>query len=112
LGYRGPALERRVRLNARQVNRESMRRPGILQGFIGDVNDHRPAGGLMQFVAPTFRHWRVGSRRDRFNPLDSLLAAVNAQVHGPYKILDGTSGWSPPLARNPLATGAGFAVTV
>ena len=101
-GFRGRSLSRRVAANYRQVRRESTRRPAILQGFIGDVNDHRPAGGLMQFTAPTFRHWRVGLRRDRFNPLDNILAAVNAQVHAPHPILSGRSGWSPKLRKNPL----------
>jgi hypothetical protein len=101
-GYRGHALETRVAANYRQVCRESQRRPAVLQGYIGDVNDRRPAGGLMQFVTPTFKHWKVGRRGDRFNPLDNILAAVNAQVHGDTRILNGHSGWSPPLRHNPL----------
>lgn len=101
-GYRGKALRKRVARNYKQVVRESERRPAVLQGFIGDVNDHHPAGGLLQFTKPTFKHWKVGGRNSRFNPLSNLLAGVNAQVHGPYAILSGRSGWSPPLVRNPL----------
>lgn len=101
-GYRGAPLRVRVARNYRQVVRESGRRPAVLQGYIGDVNDHHPAGGLLQFIAPTMRHWHVGARSDRFNPLDNLLAGVNAQAHGPHYILNGRSGWSPPYSRNPL----------
>jgi hypothetical protein len=101
-GYRGHALHVRVARNYRQVVRESERRPAVLQGFIGDINDRRPAGGLLQFTHATFNHWRLWGHNDRFNPLDNLLAGINAQVHGPYHILSGRSGWSPPLVRNPL----------
>jgi hypothetical protein len=48
-------------------------------------------------------HWHVANRANRFNPLDNILAAVNAQVHGPYPVLDGSGGWSPPSSINPLA---------
>jgi hypothetical protein len=101
-GFRGHRLRVRVARNYRQVVRESGARPAVLQGFIGDVNDHRPAGGLLQFTASTFNHWKVRGHNDRFNPLDNLLAGVNAQVHGPYPVLRGASGWSPPMVRNPL----------
>jgi hypothetical protein len=101
-GYHGKSLDRRVARNYRQIRRESMRRPAVLQGFIGDVNDHRPAGGLLQFVTPTFHAWQVGRRGDRFNPLDNILAAVNAQAHGGNRVLDGRSGWSPKMRHNPL----------
>jgi hypothetical protein len=56
----------------------------------------------MQFVTGTFRHWQVGHRGDRFNPLDNILAAVNAQVNGPHRVLSGRSGWSPRMSHNPL----------
>jgi hypothetical protein len=101
-GYRGRPLEKRVNRNAAQIERESADRPAVMQGFIGDVNDHNPAGGLMQFIPGTFHHWQVGHRGDRFNPLDNILAAVNAQAHGATPILDGSSGWSPPMRHNPL----------
>jgi hypothetical protein len=109
-GYHGNALRVRVARNYRQVMRESGRRPAVLQGYIGDVNDHRPAGGLFQFITPTMRHWHVAGRTDRFNPLDNILAAVNAQAHGPYYVLNGRSGWSPPLSRNPLRRRAALGV--
>ena len=69
--------------NYRQILRESMRHPAILQGYIGDANDRNPAGGLLQFIPGTFHYWQVGGRGDRFNPLDNILGAVNAQAHGP-----------------------------
>jgi hypothetical protein len=37
-------------------------------------------------------HWQVGGRGDRFNLLDNILAAVNAQEHGMSYILDARSG--------------------
>ena len=104
-GARGGELESNVTKNYAQVGRESGGRPYILQGFIGDANDNNPAGGLMQFIPGTFDHWKVDGFDDRFNPLDNLLATVNAQVNGPYYILDGSSGWSPPFSENPYAEG-------
>lgn len=104
-GYSGDELEERVTKNYAQVGRESGGRPYILQGYIGDVNDTNPAGGLFQFIPSTFDHWNVDGFDDRFNPLDNILAAVNAQVNGPYPVLDGSSGWSPPFSDNPYATG-------
>lgn len=97
--------QRNAELNLAQIMRESGGRPYVLQGYIGDVNDHNPAGGLFQFTKGTFEHWKVDGYNDRFNPIDNILAAVNAQVNGPYRILDGTSGWSPPFSHNPYATG-------
>lgn len=103
------ASERRAvenaKLNLAQIMRESGGRPYVLQGYIGDVNDDNPAGGLFQFIPSTFAHWKVDGYDDRFNPLDNILAAINAQVNGPHYILNGSSGWSPPLSRNPYATG-------
>jgi hypothetical protein len=104
-GARGAELRNNVTLNYSQVGRESGGRAYILQGYIGDVNDNNPAGGLMQFIPGTFDHWNVDGFNDRFNPLDNILATVNAQVNGPYPILDGSSGWSPPFSENPYATG-------
>jgi hypothetical protein len=104
-GARGEELTTNVTKNYAQIGRESGGRPYILQGFIGDVNDTNPAGGLMQFIPGTFDHWKVDGFNDRFNPLDNILATVNAQVNGPYYILDGSSGWSPPFSENPYATG-------
>lgn len=104
-GMRGEDLRMRVSKNYSQVGRESGGRPYILQGYIGDVNDTNPAGGLFQFIESTFAHWKVDGFDDRFNPLDNILAAVNAQVNGPYYILDGSSGWSPPFSENPYAKG-------
>lgn len=104
-GLRGGELASVVSKNYAQVGRESGGRPYILQGLIGDVNDNNPAGGLFQFIPSTFEHWKVDGFDDRFNPLDNILAAVNAQVNGPYYILDGSSGWSPPLSENPYAKG-------
>jgi hypothetical protein len=104
-GARGQELRNNVSANYAQIGLESGGRPYILQGFIGDVNDNNPAGGLMQFIPSTFEHWKVDGFDDRFNPLDNILAAVNAQVNGPYPILDGSSGWSPPFSKNPYARG-------
>jgi len=104
-GVRGQELRNKVTLNYAQIGLESGGRPYILQGYIGDVNDNNPAGGLMQFIPFTFNHWKVDGFNDRFNPLDNILAAVNAQVNGPYPTLDGSSGWSPPFSRNPYAQG-------
>jgi hypothetical protein len=104
-GVRGQELQQNVTLNYAQIGRESGGRPYILQGFIGDVNDTNPAGGLMQFIKSTFNHWKVDGFNDRFNPIDNILATVNAQVNGPYPILNGSSGWSPPFSNNPYATG-------
>lgn len=104
-GYTGDELDERVTKNYAQVGRESGGRPYILQGYIGDVNDTNPAGGLFQFIPSTFDHWKVDGFNDRFNPLDNILAAVNAQVNGPYPILDGSLGWSPPFSDNPYARG-------
>lgn len=104
-GAKGSTLDNNVTLNYAQVGRESGGRPYVLQDFIGDENDNNPAGGLFQFIPSTFEHWKVDGYNNRFNPLDNILAAVNAQVNGPYSILDGSSGWSPPLSTNPYATG-------
>ncbi len=104
-GARGQELNTNITLNYAQVSRESGGRPYILQGYIGDANDNNPAGGLMQFIPSTFDHWNVDGFNDRFNPLDNILAAVNAQVNGPYPILDGSSGWSPPFSDNPYSSG-------
>jgi hypothetical protein len=104
-GVRGAELSRNVTANYAQIGLESGGRPYILQGYIGDVNDNNPAGGLMQFIPSTFDHWKVDGFNDRFNPIDNILATVNAQVNGPYPILNGSSGWSPPMSENPYATG-------
>jgi len=104
-GYRGQELNMVVTLNYAQVGLESGGRPYILQGIIGDVNDDNPAGGLFQFIPSTFDHWNVDGFNDRFNPLDNILAAVNAQVNGPYPTLNGRGGWSPPFSENPYASG-------
>jgi hypothetical protein len=104
-GYRGQELNYVVSKNYDQISLESGGRAYILQGLIGDVNDNNPAGGLFGFLDSTMEHWKVDGYNDRFNPLDNILAAVNAQVNGPYKILDGSMGWSPPLSENPYAEG-------
>jgi hypothetical protein len=96
----------------KQVERESGFRPNVLQGYIGDVNDNNPAGGLVQFIPETFQTWKVDGFDDRFNPLDNLLAAVNAQVNADsittncgVRILNGCSGWGPNGGTNPYKTG-------
>jgi hypothetical protein len=113
-GKKGGELRAAVEANYKQIGRESGGRPYILQGYIGDVNDNNPAGGLMQFIPGTFDTWKVSGFNNRFNPLDNILAAVNAQVNassiagaGPGNILDGRSGWSPVMGPrgNPYAKG-------
>lgn len=104
-GAKGKEIQRNAALNYQQVMHESGGRPYIMQGYIGDVNDNNPAGGLFQFIVGTFNHWKVDGFDDRFNPLHNILAAVNAQVNGPYPILSGGSGWSPPFSPNPYAKG-------
>jgi len=104
-GKRGAELHRNVTLNYAQIGLESGGRPYLMQGIIGDENDDNPAGGLMQFIPSTFDHWKVDGFNDRFNPIDNILATVNAQVNGPNPILDGSSGWSPPFSTNPYASG-------
>ena len=100
-GYEGKALDRRVDKNFAQVSLESGGKPYIIQGRIGDVNENNPARGLFQFIPSTFRWWNVAGFDDVFNPLDNILATVNAQVNGPMPVLDGSSGWSPPRSKNP-----------
>jgi hypothetical protein len=93
-------------LNYQQIILESGGRPYILQGFIGDVNDNNPAGGLVQFIPSTFETWMISGFEDRFNPLDNILAAVNAQVNSEMGyILSGASGWSPSGGANPYTSG-------
>lgn len=95
-----------VTKNYAQINRESGSRPNVLQGYIGDVNDNNPAGGLFQFIPGTFNTWKVDGFNDRFNPLDNILAAVNAQTNsGMGYILSGASGWGPGSGANPYTTG-------
>jgi hypothetical protein len=110
-GFRGRALDRRVAKNYQQIGRESGGRPYIKQGYIGDVNDNNPAGGLFQLIPETFKHWKVNGFNDRFNPLDNILAVVNAQVNGPMKTLDGSSGFATPWSKNPYAKGKKYRIT-
>lgn len=110
-GVRGEELTYNVNANYKQAYTETGTtggvRPYIMQSvhLDWDGNDDNPAGGLFGFIQSTFEHWKVDGFDDRFNPLDSILGAVNAQVNGPYKIMSGGIGWSPPWSHNPYATG-------
>lgn len=105
-GVRGEELNRNVAINYQGVFDESGGRPYILQSiYLHDPNYNNPAGGLFGFIPEAFDYWKVDGFNDRFNPLDNILAGVNAQVNAPYPIYDG-GGWSPGTSRpNPYRTG-------
>jgi len=108
-GVRGAELNRNVTLNYAQVGLESGGSPQLIQvcgGYV-DINcaQNNPARGMMQFIPGTFKSWKVDGFNDIYNPLDNILAAVNAQVNSRMSILDGGSGWGPGAGSNPYTTG-------
>lgn len=105
-GVRGQELASNVTKNMKQTWLEVGDEPYLMQNVnLIDGNQNDPAGGMFGFIPETFKFWHVDGFNDRFNALDDILAAVNAQVNGPHTILDGSSGWSVPLSHNPYTTG-------
>ncbi len=108
-----PRAEANARANLAQVIQESGGRSHAIQTVIDVNSGGNEAGGLVQFIPPTFDYWKVDGFDDRFSPLDNLLAAVNAQVNadsiattgGTVEVLSGTGGWGPVGGSNPYSTG-------
>ena len=111
MGAKGADLRRNVALNFKQVGLESGGSPGLIQVCDGTYYDPNclagnPAKGMMQFIPSTFATWKVSGFNDIFNPLDNILAAVNAQAHSEMGyILDGSQGWGPSGGSNPYTKG-------
>lgn len=63
----------------RQIETESGGNPRAVQGNIGDINNRTGdlAKGLVQVIGSTFRAYSFKGHKNRFNPLDSLLAGIN-----------------------------------
>ena len=99
-GVRGQELNYNVSANMKQSYLEVGWAPYLEQSiYLIDGNENDPARGMFGFIPPTFDFWKVDGFNDIYNPLDNILAAVNAQVNAPHPILDGSSGWS--VAEDP-----------
>jgi hypothetical protein len=112
-GLSGAQLEEAVAKNYRRIMQESSGSPQAIQR-IEDINSRtgNHARGLFQFTPPTFAAWKVDGYDDIYNPLDNILAAVNAQVNSLGYFLDSNGmGWGPRGGTNPYKTG-GRAYTV
>lgn len=107
-GASASQAEANARLNIGQVSRESGFKPNQMQ-TIDDINSQQghPAQGLFQFVPSTFDAWKVPGYDDILNPLDNIIAAVNAQKYTDIAILDGSSGWGPGAGANPFLNTTG-----
>lgn len=95
-------------MNVRQARAESGLYPNAIQNIVDVNSGGNEAGGLFQFIPATFNKWAVQGYSNRFAPLDSALAVVNAQVNAKaiytidkngnskkVKVLNGTGGWAP-----------------
>lgn len=115
-GYSKKVSGKRAILNARQARIESGYRANQIQTALGINKKGSRAGGLFQFISPTFNDWKVRGYTNRFAPLDNSLAAVNAQINAKYlyttgtvdnkgarkiNILAGQGGWAPSGGSNP-----------
>ena len=76
--------------NYGRIQQESGNKPNQAQ-LISDVNSAsgHPAQGLFQYVPSTFDSWKVDGFNDILNPLDQILATVNAQVNATPVPTDG-----------------------
>lgn len=115
-GYSKKVSAKRAILNSRQVRIESGYRANQIQLGLGINKKGGRAGGLFQFISPTFNDWKVRGYTNRFAPLDNSLAAVNAQINAKHlyttgavdnkgarkiNILAGQGGWAPSGGSNP-----------
>jgi hypothetical protein len=114
-GVHGKKAQEDVQANLQQVSTESGGCPNIIQGpGSRDANSESfstLARGLFQFTPSSFEAWKVDGYNDIYNPLDDILAGVNAQVNSSVtdscgaSVLNGCSGWSPGAGANPYKTG-------
>jgi len=111
-GVKGEQVKSNVAANLNVTWGEVGDRPYLGQSVnLNDVNN-TPTGyarGMVGFIPPTFAFWHVDGFNDIYNPLDSILAFVNAQVNGMHYVLD-HSGWGTPETHNPYTTGGSSVV--